>query len=390
MPDDKLSITITSTSLRKNNIIKEVSVTGITDIKNIAAKINKDIPLAIVLNGKGIINKKIGTTSLTGNPVSSLFPNTNPADFYYEVFQNKVISVVSIVRKKVADDIIAQLKQEGFTIISFSIGFSPLNKIIPYIKADDSKTIESETFLFHLNGGNEILDFSQKEKNNNESGIQPEYLVADQYLKSAAILPFAASAGLMADDLKISSHLNPAIVEKDREDLKYLKYFRASFIALLAVAFLVLLSSFLVYTHYFNLNREMVENELADIQLQQKAALLQKEVRMKEKFLNQSGWNDGSRISYYADRIAGLTPSDILLTSMNINPAKNNSSGEANAFNYKRDTILLTGSCMDPVVLNQFMNAVKLIPGFKEATVKNYQYRKENEAGSFQMEILTK
>lgn len=389
MPDDTLLINSLTAVNRKGSVIKDESVTNIREIKILAEKVNKSIPLAVVLNGKGILTRKTTATHPSGNPIASLLPGANPAEFYYQIFETPHFSQISIVRKDLADKIVHQLKELGFTILSVSPGFSSLTYITPFLKPDESKEVAGSSFVIHFNGGSEILELRSKDTITVDSFPQ-EYLVANQYVKSTELLSFAASLHLMAEDLQVLPAVASDMVVKQREDFRYYKLFRSAGLTLLSLVFVILLSSFLIYSHYFSLNKQMAFDFPVGAQQSLQLRNLEKEIKQKERFLDQSGWTFNGKISYYADRIASLTPPDILLTTMNIYPGKTNLSGDNNSFSYKKDTILVAGISPDPVLLNQFISGVKIITDFREVVVKNYQYRKEKEAGTFLIEIITK
>ena len=116
---------------------------------------------------------------------------------------------------------------------------------------------------------------------------------------------------------------------------------------------------------------------------------MENKIKKKERFLHQTGWMGNSRTSFFADRIASLTPEEILLTSMQIYPSSNNLSSQASNNLFKQDTILVNGTCVNPVELSTFVNNLKILSDFKEVVIKGYQYRSEKEIGSFSMEIIT-
>jgi hypothetical protein len=179
------------------------------------------------------------------------------------------------------------------------------------------------------------------------------------------------------------------IIIKDRQEFRYYKLFKAGGIALLATLFIILLTSFLIYNHYYSLNRELLLSMPGSEQQQKQLRTIEQKIKQKEQFLSQSGWDINERTSYYADRIASLVPADVLLTSMNIYPTVL-PGNETNTVRYKKDTIQITGSCPDPALLNRFTNGLKIIPDFREVSVKSYQYTKEKETGLFSVDIITK
>ena len=389
LEDDKLIINVDTAITKKNNISKESESTGLERLDQLAEKLDPGTPLSLVLNGKGILLKKVPAQSANGT-LQSILPNANPDDFYSEKFQGKNSNIISIVRKETVNKIISELKKSGYKVDSVSQGFTSINNILPFIKTVQGRQLESDSLMIELGNDNEVTDFRNKEKINNNKFQPNEYLIANQYVKPANLLSFSAAVGLLAGDIKSGSPINSHVLSEERKEYRYYKLFRAAGWSFLIALFVILLINFLFYTHFFNKNKSLETSRLFTSGQAQKFSVLEKEVRQKEKFIEQSGWTAPSRTSFYADRIAGLTPTDILLTSMQIYPARNNSFTEAGSNFFKKDTIMVAGVCENPVELNQFMNNLKVLPDFKDVTIKNYQYRNENESGSFLMEIITK
>ena len=387
LDDDKLIINTDTASTRNNTIIKGKEINGLKELAGLTEEIDPAIPLSVVINGKGVLIKKIDIPIKNGL-VQSVLPNANPNDFYFEHFSGQHHEIISIVRKETADRIIAELKKLGFKVISVSLGFSAINNILPFLKTNSQKHIESDSLLLEIGNNNEIIDFRNKDQINNIKYQAGEYLVANQYIRPANILSFSAATALLADDLKTSGSMNKQVLSADRREYRYFKFFRTAGWALLIIILSALLINFLAYNKYFNKNKSIAESRLFSTQQDQKFKLLEKEVRQKEKFLEQSGWTGTSRTSFYADRIAGLLPGDVLLTSMQIYPARNNSVSETGNNLFKKDTIIVNGVCDDPVELSRFMNGLKVLPDFKEVSIKNYMVR--NESGTFTMEIITR
>lgn len=387
-PEDSLLINTFTNSTRKHAVVKESSWIAIKDIRQLAEKLDRAVPLSVVLNGKGVLTRMLSPTQRTGNLVSAVLPGANPVDFYHQVFENSHFTQISIIRKELADKIVGQLEEAGFKVLSVSPGFSSLSYIVPFLKHDDSRQARGSSFVMHFNGGTEILDLKINDGTGNDS-FSAEYMVADQYVKGPELLSYAASVSLMTDDIKSPPVVPSEAVIKQRENYRYYKLFRTAGLTLLITVFVILLTSFLFYNHYYSLNKDLLLSPGSTQQnLQLNAA--QQESKRKEKFLEQSGWTTSSRTSYFADRIASVTPGDVLLTNMTIYPVKNNLSGESSSFSFKKDTILVSGNCPDPVMVNQFMNGLKIISDFREVGVKNYQYRKDKGTGMFTIEIITK
>ena len=137
-------------------------------------------------------------------------------------------------------------------------------------------------------------------------------------------------------------------------------------------------------------NQELQFSQQQNQGQQKKSKELEDKIGRKERFLQRSGWISDSKTSYYADRIASMTPDDVLLTSLNIYPSKTNLEIEKGNNLFKKDTIQINGVCEDPVELNKFITNLKIIPVFNDVSLKSYQYRNEKESGTFLIETIIK
>ena len=147
--------------------------------------------------------------------------------------------------------------------------------------------------------------------------------------------------------------------------------------------------NFFVYDYYFSLNKERGDNREISREQERKMQKLLVDLQSREGFLSRLGWDQRSRLSFYADRIAGLVPGNTILTGLWINPVNKPALGEGRGISFKKDTIQLAGTCDDPTELNQFTNNLKNIQNFKAVNILSYDYKKIG-SGAFFMEIITK
>ena len=113
----------------RSKVKTEVSHTGI-DFETIKKVLSAKIPVSLVINGKGIIHKKVSVSDKEDFPslLHKVFPNANPSEFYVQntPADNSSNAFVSIIRKNIADDIIAQFSNSGFYIVSCLMGPFPI------------------------------------------------------------------------------------------------------------------------------------------------------------------------------------------------------------------------------------------------------------------------
>jgi Tfp pilus assembly protein PilN len=95
-------------------------------------------------------------------------------------------------------------------------------------------------------------------------------------------------------------------------------------------------------------------------------------------------------ISYYADRVAATIPDSVTLTNLNIYPALSKFSLGVKQWSFQQDTILLTGYCNDPTLLDTWIDQIKTIKNIKQSKINSYLNKKQGTAGIFTAEVLIK
>lgn len=389
LPNDQRMINAVLVAVQGTAIRKEQEWSSLASLDELAAKIPAKIPVTVVLNGKGVLVKMLEAAKASANTVTDVLPQSNPAEFYVITLAQHEQLLAGIARKDLTDSILAELNNKGFRVLDAGIGISQLGSLIPFISAGGSGTIDTPCYRIRYNNSHNISTVESADPQLFNPFEQPEYTISGQYIRSSLLVAFAAAVRLLAGNLEEPATLRNTTVETQRTEYRYYNYFSAALWALLVSIFALLLINFIAYNHYFNKNKEL----LAAQTLSQEQVLLsrqqQKELARKEQFLQETGWLQASRTSFFADRIASLVPGNCQLTALHFFPARDASVLERSGIPFKTDTIQLAGSCTDPLVLNQFTNNLKNLAGIKEVQVKNYQYKKETESGAFFIEIIT-
>jgi len=390
LPGGELLISGVVLKLEKNKIVKKREFHFLETFEQLVQKAGTKVPVALTINGRGVLQKKLKADELTDRPVEALLPNANPNDFYYSVTIYGDVATIGVIRKEVLDKTISELNAVGFRVLSVAIGMSDVQNVLPFYNADQRASLATPFYSISFDGRGQPADIELI------AGFQPkdyekiEYNLGDQYVYSAALTGFGSAAGLLAGGLDSTAAFHQTAIRRERENYRYYRYYRTALWTMLTGIFVILLVNFFIYNHYFSLNRDregmrQLSREQADRIEKQAAA-----IRSKEEFLRTAGWDASSRLSYFADRIAGLVPSGTQLTDMQINPLNNSLPGDDKGLRFRRDTIQITGICDDPTELNQFTNNLKNIEAFKAVNIRSYAFKKEIQRGSFLMEIITR
>ena len=387
LPENKLLIHAITVVLKNKHISIETIFKPVKNIADLPKILKSGHPLSVVFNGKGIMVRKTNVVS-EDNPLDTILSNANPADFYHLLTEEVEMTTVCVVRKEQLQDVVAMLKENEFQVLQISLGFDVIHQLLPFLNTDSPAPIETNSFTLFINGDKNLHDFARKEINT-DTFQQPEYNVGNQYVQSSYLLAFASAVQLISDNLSQDPPLNTTEIQETRKEFRHARYFKVSGVTLLSFVFILLLVNFLIYNYYFNKNLILQTEQTFSQDKREEEVLQLKDLTRKEQLLQVSEWLRPGKISFYADRIASLTPTNTILSSMVIYPLRHNLSGEHTVVQFRNDTIQLTGATDNVVEINQFMHNLRLIEAFKSVNLQNYTFKKDIETGNFIIEIIT-
>jgi hypothetical protein len=375
-PEQQCIVNYVTVKNRDGQIAKQsfnAGLKGLNELKDA----NKKLPVSLVLNGKGILTRKC---RLQGeeNPILLVFPQANPAEFYCQVLHCGGNDFVSIARRPLVEETIANVEQAGFRVLDVSLGFSAMEPVLLFAEQDSLNTVCYQLKM----GQGSIIDFELRTPGDDDLTNRDEYLISRQYIRPYELLAFAAGTGLLISGAEGAAYIAGETLNKQRENFLHQRYFKAASRSLLLLIFLVLLVNFFVYDHYYEKNSHYASSAGMAVPRQD----LSNGVRNKEQFLQSHGWLQPQRSSFFADRFAGFLPEGIWLSSLQFNPV-NASQG---MLSFRTDTIQLNGACNDPERINLLINNIKTMKEVKQVVMKNYTYKKEEDIGAFSIDIITK
>jgi Tfp pilus assembly protein PilN len=374
----------------KNKVIKEKQSHGISSLADLPKKASPGIPVAVAINGKGILHKKALPDIDKGGLFEAILPNSNPNEFYLDISGQQGFLYASIIRKELLDKILSELTELGYKVLSVSLGIAPLQYLLPFLNTERQGSImTSSCFLISLNQEKRIIDVSVIPRRQEDVHPEVEYSIGDQYVNAGGLLAFGTAMSLIVEGASVLSGIDNGYIDKAREEYRYFKFYKTALWTLLSGIFCLLLVNFFVYNYFFDKNTARQASLGLTREEEKRMEKLATSIQQKEKFISQYGWDRHSRISLYADRIAALMPGSATLTDLKINPLNTGSFLEASVLSFKEDTIQITGICEDPTELNRFVNNLRNIRDFQKVNIKSYLYKKETQNGIFFMEIIT-
>lgn len=359
---------------------------GITDILELQKCISTKEPIVLVINGKGVINKKVACSENDSVQVllNKVFPNANENEFSVQKTEiNEANAFVSVIRTAVLNDLLDILESNKLNAIANCfIGPFVINKSIEILDIRDFFTLLNYKFQI---SNDRIIDLEVLSEFSNESKLT----IGNEKNEPKSLIPFSAGLHFFTQSERgvlNNSKLND-IVSNFHEKRKF--HFRG--VLLLASSFLILLVNYFVFNNYWTKNNDLITKLEFNNSSLRKVDTLRKELGQKREFLEQNGMLENSMTSYFADCLADNLPSSITWTNLDIHPfKKKDPSNQSNVLEFENNLIRVSGNCNESIDLNDWMKKIKQFEWVGNVELLNYKQENAKENGFFVLEITLK
>lgn len=387
LPENTYEINVIVLKKIKSIVTLEKQKTGIESFEELAQFIDTNLPITLVLNGKGIIHRKVNLsendTSVT--ILNKVLPNANANDFN---LQQTVISssqvFVSLIRSSVVNELVEQLKKHKLTnITGCLLGPFAINNILPLINTNiiSNEQLRFDTYQLQIRE-QQITDITISESEN----INKPILIGDDQIQEKLIIAYATALSyFLGSDAGI---IKSEIIDDLKEEFKQKQKFEFIGWSLLIVTFAVLIVNYFVFNHYWTKTRNVSTTLTFNQSALYRYDTLKVEFAEKKKFLEQNGLLESSRTSFYADKLAGSLPLSIQWIDVNIHPVKKKQvNDETEGFFFENKSVKISGKCQRSTDLNDWMKEVKLKSWISSVTLLNYTQDNATDDGLFLIEI---
>ncbi|HEX8545803.1 MAG TPA: hypothetical protein VF691_02515 [Cytophagaceae bacterium] len=372
-------ITYTATILNRERgaLYIEKKSSQLTTLATLKEFLNEEIPLALTINGRGIISTKLNTSEENHDKIlQTILPNAKTDDFYFQIIKNTYSSFIAIARKQTVDLVISQLGELNFKVTSCTLGPFASVSLLPFI--------ESNTFIY--SGQYELEKNETDLKSFKISGEKKQNVIGDELI-DAEFLPSYASAFQYLAGGHENVEIELASLQTNRDDVKHKKLFKILSIGLLVFFFVTLLVNFILFSIFSDANNELTLKQSNIVSLIGKEEELKKDIQIKESFLSEAGWLKSSRAAFYADRIAATVPDKVELTELSIYPLDEKESRKSKKHTFYPSQGRIAGLCSKPEVLNIWFTELKKIEGIKDVRMGKYFFDNKTMTGTFELTI---
>jgi len=373
--DGQFDISCVVLSLKKNKVTTENKIAGLTQINDLKQVNVQNLPVALSIDGKGVLFKKVERVNQK-KLIHHLLPNAKETEFHVQQIQtgeNHVI--ISAVRKEILENILNQFIEQKFYITNLFIGPLAVKNLISAIDKNEIvtnryKIIKDDDYIV------EIDKLSKATLNT--------YIISNEAFHQNELIPFATALSFYIDDIQDD---NP--IAETRREFLYKKAFQLAGWFTLIFFFLLLMVNYFFFnrynTRYNSLSFSLNQNK----ELIKKLDTLKSEYLLKEQYFVKSGFLDASKLSYYTDRLAYSLPDEIQLISMKINPLAGKIKNDK-PIEFNNKTITISGNVSQSIFLNNWVKKIKEFDWVEQVNIVDYMQESSESVAVFELEIKLK
>ena len=341
----------------------------------------KGKPLAITVNGKGILHKSVAATGTEPPGPEHLLPQVRSRDFYYQVYRSGDLWFGSLIRKQQVDDLLNTFENHGFKVISFLMG--------PYGALSWSGFVGQAPEKISVNGFSLILEEGHLKQVLAVKTIpENRFPMGEEALEAFHLVAFASG---LNNFLPLTG-FHPAELDAigiEQQESRQKRLFTLAGGGILGFFFLLLLGNYFVAGQ---LNQQLAQLEaehVLDRERIEKAERLEADLEEKERLIAELGLQGKSRLTWYADRISERMPKSLQLTSMDLFPVEGKRKKEE-ALKFNPHKIRVEGLADKPEDLQIWLADLEDLPWTDEVKLDQYQIPRNKVLGQFRLYIYLK
>jgi hypothetical protein len=359
---------------KKANKISIISQQSFESFETLSKTADKKIPLLIVMEGKGVLNKEI---DYENEADVNWQKNIDHNAIYYTDLKGFKSNFISFCRKNIVEETISNFKKNSFEVVDVYIG--------SFLAALLNTALQKEVLLstdLRLEFQNDkLLSFSKQ----NEKVKIEDYKVGEETVSSTFLPLYGVIIHFFVKPKEVSKTINTSL---SSEELIYKKAFGILGITMLAGFLATLLVSYFLIQYYGTKNSELNLQTVYSNQSYQLILDLEAQKEKKLNILKESGVLSSKFLSYYGYEIIKSIPSNISLNELNIIPLKEEYKESKKAF-FDSKIIIVKGETFQESSFNNWLEDLKNMNWLQRFEIISLKKDKKNKS-IFEIKITLK
>lgn len=359
---------------KRANKISMVSKQTFESFDALAKMSNKKIPLLIVIEGKGVLNKEI---NFENEADVNWQKNIDYNAIYYTDLKGLKSNFISFCRKNIVEETTSKFQKNNFQIVDVYIG-SFLAVLLNDVLKEEVLFSNDLRLEFE---NNKLISFAKQ----NETIKGTDYQIGEEIISNFFLPLYGAIIHFFVQPKEVSKTINSAL---NSEELIYKKAFRILGITMLGGFLVSLLLSYFLIQYYGTRNSELNQETVFSNQSYQLILSLEAQKEKKLNILKESGVLSPKFLSYYGYEIIKTIPVTISLNELNIIPLKEEYKENKKAF-FDSKTIVVKGETFQESSFNHWLEGLKKMEWVHRFEIISLKKDKQNKS-IFEIKITLK
>ncbi|MBI1286288.1 MAG: hypothetical protein GC178_01805 [Flavobacteriales bacterium] len=374
---EQVSVTGLVLERKKDEIIISDSFPTGNSLEELKRFVQKDVPTALVITGKGVISKRLPRTKGgEQEQVKQMLAEYGSTPVFHAVSIQENWIHISVLRSEVLQDLLQELEEQSINPVQIQVGVPAIWDVLRFTESADA---EVYTGIYRV--GYDALGVASMELDDHPS---EKYSVVGDAVDGMYLIPYAAILSMLSAAEK--GVPPPKETSGQWEAVYYGSAFKKVGMAGVGVLFVLLLTNTLLFTHF---HERKLELETAMVEYRGKldeVESLKKELERKKHVASVSGTGTNGKFAYYADRLGATVPSAIRLTRMTLNPImKRDRLGER--MEVRSNLVEIEGVCKESEELNGWMRTLDTLDVVKELQIEGFEKKEGNDRNEFELAI---
>ena len=344
------------------------------NFETLTKAIDKKLPVLIVVEGKGVLNKEIDFENETD---LNWQKNIDYNSIYYTDIKGQKSNFISFCRKNSIEESISNFQKYGFQVIDVYVG--------SFLSALLNNALKKE-ILFSSDLKLEFQDeklFSFSKQSKNAQAVN--YQIGEDTVSSSFLPLYGSVVHFFIKQKEVSKTVNPNL---NSEELVYKKAFNILGFVMLCGFFGSLLISYFLIQYYGTKNSELNLHTVYSNQSYQLILDLEAQKEKKLNLLKESGVMSSKFLSFYSYEIIRTIPSDISLNEINIVPLKEQYKENKKAL-FNSGIIVIKGGTYAEPSFNNWMENLKKMDWLQHFEIISLKKDRKNKS-IFEIKIILK
>lgn len=356
---------------KKGNTLNIVSSSVYSDLEALVKAIDLNLPVLVLIDGKGILNKKIDIN----NEIDITWKkNLDFNTIYYTDYKASNATYLSFSRKKTVDEIITNLQKKGLQLIDFYLGPLPSVLLFPTIKES----------ILHSN--DTLLKFEQHvlfEITKQTDSLVKNYTLGDKQISQYHLPLYGAVIHFFLKQKDISKNES---VNINTEEIIYKKSFNYFGVGMLVAFFMSLLMSYFLIQYYSAQNIDLNQQNVFSNQTYQQIIKLEAQKEQKMKILNETGQLSKNFLSFYVYKLSASVSPAVQINNLNVFPLSKEIK-ENEKVSITSNYIFIKGSTKSESSFDDWLSKLKEMKWIRKFEIVSLKKDKKN-VQQFEIKIL--